>query len=80
MNNLRGYLTEYEAGYLGRYGLLLLFVIGAIFTSNYEYNLALTCKNMSKLKEAGYPHAFHTLEEGVTDYVQNYLLQNLKIY
>ncbi len=43
----------------------------------YQY---FTEANMSKLKEAGYPHVFHTLEEGVTDYVQNYLLQNLKIY
>jgi ADP-L-glycero-D-manno-heptose 6-epimerase len=43
----------------------------------YQY---FTEANMNKLKEAGYPHPFHTLEEGVQDYVQNYLLQNLKIY
>ncbi|MBM3427229.1 MAG: ADP-L-glycero-D-mannoheptose-6-epimerase, partial [Bacteroidetes bacterium] len=43
----------------------------------YQY---FTEANMNKLKEAGYPHPFHTLEEGVKDYVQNYLLENLKIY
>lgn len=43
----------------------------------YQY---FTEANMGKLLDAGYPHPFHTLEEGVTDYVQNYLLQNLKIY
>jgi ADP-L-glycero-D-manno-heptose 6-epimerase len=43
----------------------------------YQY---FTEANMNKLKQAGYPHPFHTLEEGVKDYVQNYLLQNLKIY
>ena len=43
----------------------------------YQY---FTEANMNKLKAAGYPHPFHTLEEGVKDYVQNYLLQNLKIY
>jgi ADP-L-glycero-D-manno-heptose 6-epimerase len=43
----------------------------------YQY---FTEANMNKLIQAGYPHPFHTLEEGVKDYVQNYLLQNLKIY
>jgi ADP-L-glycero-D-manno-heptose 6-epimerase len=43
----------------------------------YQY---FTEANMNKLKQAGYPHPFHTVEEGVKDYVQNYLLQNLKIY
>lgn len=30
--------------------------------------------NMNKLKAIGYSKPFHTLEEGVTDYVQNYLV------
>jgi ADP-L-glycero-D-manno-heptose 6-epimerase len=30
--------------------------------------------NMTKLKSIGYSKAFHTLEEGVSDYVKNYLL------
>jgi len=32
-----------------------------------------TCASMDKLREAGYTEKFHTLEEGVKDYVQNYL-------
>ncbi len=36
----------------------------------YQY---FTEAEMAKLKNAGYPHPFHTLEEGVEDYVKNYL-------
>ena len=34
-----------------------------------------TQAEMTKLKEAGYTEAFYSLEEGVKDYVQSYLLQ-----
>jgi ADP-L-glycero-D-manno-heptose 6-epimerase len=34
-----------------------------------------TQANMGKLRAAGYDKPFHTLEEGVRDYVQNYLMQ-----
>lgn len=37
----------------------------------YQY---FTEANMAKLKSAGYTHDFYTLEQGVKDYVQNYLL------
>ncbi len=37
----------------------------------YQY---FTEANMSKLKSIGYSKPFHTLEEGVKDYVQNYLV------
>lgn len=37
----------------------------------YQY---FTEANMAKLRRAGYEKEFHTLEEGVTDYVQNYLM------
>jgi ADP-L-glycero-D-manno-heptose 6-epimerase len=37
----------------------------------YQY---FTEADMSKLKNAGYSKEFHSLEEGVTDYVQNYLI------
>jgi ADP-L-glycero-D-manno-heptose 6-epimerase len=37
---------------------------------NYQY---FTEANMNKLKAIGYSKPFHSLEEGVTDYVQNYL-------
>jgi len=30
---------------------------------------------MEKLRAIGYDKPFHTLEEGVHDYVQNYLMQ-----
>jgi ADP-L-glycero-D-manno-heptose 6-epimerase len=30
---------------------------------------------MSKLKAAGYDKNFHTLEEGIADYVGNYLMK-----
>jgi ADP-L-glycero-D-manno-heptose 6-epimerase len=43
----------------------------------YQY---FTEANMSKLKEAGYTTPFHTLEEGIQDYVKNYLLPSKKIY
>ena len=36
----------------------------------YQY---FTEANMSKLKSVGYDSTFHTLEEGVADYVENYL-------
>ena len=38
----------------------------------YQY---FTEANMAKLANAGYTAKFHTLEEGVRDYVQNYLMQ-----
>ena len=37
----------------------------------YQY---FTEANMSKLKSIGYDYDFHTLEEGVADYVKNYLM------
>lgn len=40
----------------------------------YQY---FTEANMEKLKQAGYPHKFSSLEEGVNDYVRNYLNTNL---
>jgi len=43
----------------------------------YQY---FTEANMSKLKSIGYTKPFHTLEEGTTDYVKNYLLDGLKYY
>ena len=39
----------------------------------YQY---FTEANMSKLRKAGYTKPFHSLEEGITDYVTNYLLPN----
>lgn len=38
----------------------------------YQY---FTEANMAKLRAAGYTQAFHSLEDGVRDYVQNYLMQ-----
>lgn len=34
-----------------------------------------TQADVAKLRAAGYDHPFHTLEQGVRDYVQNYLMQ-----
>jgi len=34
-----------------------------------------TQADIGKLRAAGYDQPFHTLEEGIRDYVQNYLLQ-----
>ena len=39
----------------------------------YQY---FTEANMAKLLNAGYKDGFHTLEEGVKDYVQNYLVKS----
>ena len=41
----------------------------------YQY---FTEANMNKLKSIGYSKPFHSLEEGTTDYVQNYLKEDLK--
>jgi ADP-L-glycero-D-manno-heptose 6-epimerase len=43
----------------------------------YQY---FTEANMSKLKSIGYEKSFHTLEEGVSDYVVNYLLKGPVYY
>jgi ADP-L-glycero-D-manno-heptose 6-epimerase len=43
----------------------------------YQY---FTEANMNKLISIGYSKTFHSLEEGVKDYVTNYLQQDLKIY
>lgn len=39
----------------------------------YQY---FTEANMNKLRSIGYEHAFYALEEGITDYVENYLVSN----
>ena len=39
---------------------------------SYQY---FTEASMEKIKEAGYPHPFTPLEEGIRDYVRNYLLE-----
>jgi ADP-L-glycero-D-manno-heptose 6-epimerase len=44
----------------------------ASLRANYQY---FTQADMSKLKNAGYASAFHSLESGVADYVQQYLSQ-----
>lgn len=44
--------------------------------NKYQY---FTEANMQKLFNAGYTNSFYTLEEGVNDYVKNYL-QELKVY
>jgi ADP-L-glycero-D-manno-heptose 6-epimerase len=38
----------------------------------YQYR---TEADIRRLQQAGYPEAFHTLEDGVRDYVQNYLMK-----
>jgi ADP-L-glycero-D-manno-heptose 6-epimerase len=43
----------------------------------YQY---FTEANMQKLIHAGYPYSFYTLEEGVDDYVRNYLRNEFAIY
>ena len=43
----------------------------------YQY---FTEANMDKLHNAGYPHKMTSLEEGVEDYVKNYLAQDFKVY
>jgi ADP-L-glycero-D-manno-heptose 6-epimerase len=39
----------------------------------YQY---FTEANMNKLRSIGYDHQFHSLEEGVKDYVSNYLMSD----
>lgn len=45
--------------------------------AKYQYY---TRAHMEKLRAAGYQDKFYTLEEGATDYVQNYLMHDLEIY
>jgi len=40
----------------------------------YQY---FTEAKMEKLKDAGYPYEFYSLEKGVDDYVRNYLNKKL---
>ena len=42
--------------------------------STYQY---FTEADMTKLVEVGYSYPFHTLEEGISDYVENYLLKEI---
>jgi ADP-L-glycero-D-manno-heptose 6-epimerase len=42
-------------------------------SQKYQY---FTEANLSKVKKAGYAKSLSTLEDGVTDYVKNYLLKN----
>jgi ADP-L-glycero-D-manno-heptose 6-epimerase len=43
----------------------------------YQY---FTQADMSKMRSIGYTKPFHTLEEGVTDYVTNYLMRDKAYY
>ncbi|UZR93989.1 ADP-glyceromanno-heptose 6-epimerase [Chondrinema litorale] len=43
----------------------------------YQY---FTEANMQKLLDIGYDKGFHSLEEGIKDYVQEYLMKDFKIY
>ena len=45
--------------------------------NTYQYY---TCASMDKLKGQGYTKPFKSLEEGINDYISNYLLQGLKSY
>ncbi len=45
--------------------------------AKYQYY---TCAEMTNLRHIGYREKFYSLEEGVRDYVQNYLSQGFKIY
>ncbi|MBR9677232.1 ADP-glyceromanno-heptose 6-epimerase [Candidatus Woesearchaeota archaeon] len=45
--------------------------------AKYQYH---TQANMQKLRDAGYTKKIHTLEEGITDYVQNYLAKNYALH
>ena len=42
----------------------------------YQY---FTEANMTKLREAGYDKEFTSLEDGVADYVKNYLMKNIRL-
>ena len=43
----------------------------------YQY---FTEAKMDKLREAGYREEFYSLEDGIRDYVRNYLAEGYKIY
>jgi len=45
--------------------------------AKYQY---FTQANIDKLRQVGYSEAFYSLEDGVADYVQNYLMQEQAIY
>jgi len=36
-----------------------------------------TCASMKKLRDAGYKATFHSLKEGINDYVTHYLIPEL---
>lgn len=45
--------------------------------NKYQY---FTQAEMKKLRSVGYHAEFYTLEDGITDYVKNYLMSNYDIY
>ena len=42
----------------------------------YQYH---TCAEIQKIRAAGYTKSMKSLEEGITDYVKNYLLPNKRL-
>jgi ADP-L-glycero-D-manno-heptose 6-epimerase len=42
----------------------------------YQYH---TCAEIKKIRDAGYTNSIKSLEEGITDYVKNYLLSNKRL-
>jgi ADP-L-glycero-D-manno-heptose 6-epimerase len=57
---------------LGREPLIDYIDTPADIRDKYQYY---TCADMQKLKDAGYPGSFTSIEEGVEDYITNYLLE-----
>ena len=42
----------------------------------YQYH---TCADMKKIRDAGYTQSITSLEDGITDYVKNYLVSNKRL-
>ena len=47
-----------------------------IILQQYQYH---TCAEIKKIRDAGYTEPIISLEEGITDYVKNYLVPNKRL-
>ncbi len=62
---------------MGREPKIEFFDMPENLRDRYQY---FTEAKIEKLRKAGYQHEFYSLEDGITDYVQNYLMQGLAHY
>jgi ADP-L-glycero-D-manno-heptose 6-epimerase len=61
---------------LGREPQIEYISMPEIILQQYQYH---TCAEIKKIRDAGYTESITSLEEGITDYVKNYLVPNKRL-